>query len=65
MITPDGFILTNSHVAQGASRIEIGLNDGRRFEGQVFGDDVYMDFSVVRISAPSPTPGIDHHCRPA
>jgi len=51
VIRPDGLILTNNHVVDRATRIEVLLQDGRSMPGQVVGTDPATDLAVVRISA--------------
>lgn len=51
IISEDGYIVTNNHVIQGASELEITLNDNRNFRAKLVGTDSKMDIALLKIDA--------------
>ena len=51
IVSPDGYILTNNHVVEGADELEISLSDGRKFIAQMIGTDPKTDVAVVKVDA--------------
>ncbi|MEK6796797.1 MAG: trypsin-like peptidase domain-containing protein [Spirochaetota bacterium] len=56
IFTPDGFIITNSHVVHGANAIDALLPSGERHEAEIIGDDPHSDIAVIRIHGASALP---------
>jgi Do/DeqQ family serine protease len=51
IVRPEGYILTNFHVVEGADKIDVKLKDGREFSGKVVGTDEKTDIAVIKIDA--------------
>ena len=51
IVSPDGYILTNAHVVDGASRVSVELTDRRSFVAKVVGADQPSDLAVLKIDA--------------
>jgi serine protease Do len=58
IIDPQGHVLTNYHVAGGATKIEVVLADGSRYPAKLIGGDPKTDLAVIHISAKEPLPHI-------
>jgi serine protease Do len=52
IVSPDGYILTNNHVVEGAEKVTVRLFDRREFSAKVVGADPLTDVAVVKIDAP-------------
>ena len=51
IVSPNGYILTNNHVVEGADELRVALADEREFKGKIIGTDPKTDVAVVKIDA--------------
>jgi Do/DeqQ family serine protease len=49
LISPEGYIVTNNHVVEGADRIRVRLTDKRQFEARIVGTDASTDLAVIKV----------------
>jgi S1-C subfamily serine protease len=59
LFTPDGYLLTNSHVVDGSDEIHVRLNDDTRFAADLVGNDPDSDLAVLRIGSPAALPYVE------
>lgn len=59
LIDSQGYIITNSHVIDGASEITVRLNDDRKLEARVIGTDKMTDLALIKVEAGEPFPYVN------
>jgi len=55
-IFADGLVITNAHVVSNSDKLIVGLTDGRKFKGQVIGEDSISDLAIVKLLGQGPWP---------
>lgn len=58
-ISEAGFIVTNNHVVQDATEIEVVLEDGRELQAELIGTDPQTDLAVIKVTEPGPYPYVE------
>ena len=59
IVSPDGYIVTNAHVVDGAKTVTVKLTDRREFTAKVIGADPRTDIALIKIDAKKPLPALD------
>lgn len=58
IVSPKGYILTNEHVIEGATRITVGLQSGEKYRGKIVGIDEETDVAVIKIETTQDLPTV-------
>ena len=64
IVSPDGYIVTNAHVVDGATEVTVKLTDRREFTAKVIGTDKRTDIALIKIEAKN-LPALDLSAKPA
>jgi S1-C subfamily serine protease len=56
LIHPDGYLVTNAHVVEGAASVQVRLASGRRLRGTVLGRDGRVDLALIKVDVPEKLP---------
>lgn len=56
IVSPDGYVLTNNHVVEGAQQIKVTLLSGKSYTGKIVGTDRFADLAVIKVVAPEKLP---------
>ncbi|HEX6852255.1 MAG TPA: trypsin-like peptidase domain-containing protein [Candidatus Polarisedimenticolaceae bacterium] len=56
IVSADGFIMTNDHVVENATKLVVTLDDGSKFDAKVIGTDPLLDLALIKIEAGRPLP---------
>ena len=59
IVSPDGYIVTNAHVVDGANTVTVKLTDRREFTAKVIGTDKRTDIALIKIDTKKPLPALD------
>ncbi len=59
IIDPAGYVVTNNHVIRGASRIEVILHDGKKYDAKLIGTDRRTDLALLKITADRQFPSVE------
>lgn len=63
IVSPDGYIVTNDHVAGNATKITIAFPDGSQLPATLVGSDPETDIALLKVDPPSPLPYLDYETR--
>ena len=63
VVSPDGYIVTNDHVAGNATKITIAFADGRQLPAELVGSDPETDIALLKVTATEPLPYLDYETR--
>ncbi|MBM4034849.1 MAG: PDZ domain-containing protein [Planctomycetes bacterium] len=58
IIDPEGHVVTNEHVVRKASRIDVTLSDGSKYEGKLLSSDAESDLALIQLNSKKPLPAI-------